>query len=136
MKQYYRCQGWGHTQTACGKQERCGECAGSHLTKDYRKEKVSCVNCGKAHKAWQRRCYNTFQAFLDDMKRKRINLVKRTQAARNVINTQPTPPTQTRFQLLTKRPRTQNTPEPSQEEKRGKGQPTNIELAAREPGQS
>ena len=51
MKQCYRCQGWGHTQTACGKQERCGECAGSHPIKDCLKERVSCVNCGKAHKA-------------------------------------------------------------------------------------
>ena len=52
MKQYYRYQGWGHTQTAYGKQERCRECAGSHPTKDCRKEKVSYINCGKAHKVW------------------------------------------------------------------------------------
>ena len=136
MKQCYRCQGWGHTQTACGKQERCGECAGSHPTKDCLKERVSCVNCGKAHKAWQRRVCSTFQAFLDDTKSKRINLVMRTAAARTVHNAPPAPQTQPTFNVPAKRPRTQNTPELTQEEKRGRGRPTNIELAARDRSQS
>ena len=121
MKQCYRCQGWGHTQTACGKQERCGECAGHHLMKDCTKERTSCVNCGKAHRAWQRRACSTFQAFLDDTKRRRIDLIMRTATARSTNNAQPSPQTQTTFQIPAKRPRTQNTPETTQEEKRGRG---------------
>src|SRR6266513_3503924 len=98
--------------------------------------KVSCVNCGKAHKAWQRRCCSTFQAFLDDTKSKRINLVMRTVAARTLHNAPPAPQTQPTYNGPAKRPRTQNTPELTQEEKRGRGRPTNIELAVRDCSQS
>ena len=34
----------GHTQSACGKSERCGECAGPHDTRRCPHERVSCVN--------------------------------------------------------------------------------------------
>ena len=60
----------------------------------------------------------------------------RTAAARTVHNAPPAPQTQPTFNIPAKRPRTQNTPELTQEEKRGRGRPTNIELAARDRSQS
>jgi len=62
IKQCFNCNQWGHTQSACGKQAKCGECAGSHQSKECPKERVSCVNCGRAHRAWQKkecRSYHT-----------------------------------------------------------------------------
>ena len=82
MKQCFKCYGWGHTQTACGRRERCGECAGNHPTKECTKERVSCVNCGKEHRAWQKKACGTFQAFLEETQRKRINLIVQTAAIR------------------------------------------------------
>lgn len=40
VKQCFNCQQWGHTQSACGKRARCGECASSHQTKECTKENV------------------------------------------------------------------------------------------------
>ncbi len=141
MKQCYRCQAWGHTQTACGKQERCGECAGNHPTKDCTKERVSCVNCGKAHRAWQKGQCSTFQAFLDETKRKRIDLVMQTAAVRSISKQPATqgPQTQATYHVPSKRPRAQDMPEQAhqtQGEKRGRGRPRNIEIAAKERSQS
>jgi len=60
----------------------------------------------------------------------------RTAAVRSTTNVQPSPQTQTTFQVPAKRPRTQNTTRMDQEEKRGRGRPTNIKLAGRERSQS
>jgi hypothetical protein len=136
MKQCFKCYGWGHTQTACGKQERCGECAGNHPTKECTKERVSCVNCGKGHRAWQKRLCGTFQVFLDETKRKRTELVMQTAAVRSMSTNNAQTVPQATFQVPAKRPRAQDTPEQTQGEKRGRGRPTNIEVAARERSQS
>jgi hypothetical protein len=92
MKRCFKCQGWGHTQGGCGKQERCGECAGNHTSRDCPKERILCVNCGKNHRAWQIRICSTFQAYLEETKKRRVEMVMRTAAARTAINTgQPGP---------------------------------------------
>lgn len=139
MKRCYKCQGWGHTQGGCGKQERCGECAGNHPLRECLKERVSCINCGKPHRAWQKRVCTTFQAYMDDTKKRRIEMVMRTAAVRNAINNSqpgPQPQPMALFKRPVKRPLTQYTSEQTQEEKRGRGRPSNIETAARDQSQS
>ena len=49
--QCFRCSGWGHTQAACKKHARCGQCAGPHQTAKCLKQSVSYVNCGKKYRA-------------------------------------------------------------------------------------
>ena len=50
----FKCNRWGHTQTAWASQTRCGHCAGPHNTKDCTQpKKSSCVNCGRRHKAFE-----------------------------------------------------------------------------------
>lgn len=60
IPQCKRCQGYGHTQKYCGRQEKCVKCIGNHLTKDCRnlKEitKPQCCNCGGTHPANYRGC--------------------------------------------------------------------------------
>ncbi|PYY19147.1 MAG: hypothetical protein DMG62_24905, partial [Acidobacteria bacterium] len=146
MKQCFKCYGWGHTQAACGKQERCGECAGQHPTRDCKKERVSCVNCGRGHRAWQKRACNTFQTFLEETKKKRINLVVQTAAVRNASTNDTQNPLLATLELPAsrKRPRVPSTQEREQERtqertqsaKKGKGRPTNIEVAGRDRSKS
>jgi hypothetical protein len=71
IKQCFRCQEWGHTQSACGKTSRCGQCAAPHTTRDCPKERVSCVNCGKKHRAWQRASCPTYQIYYNRIQAKR-----------------------------------------------------------------
>jgi hypothetical protein len=53
----YNCGLWGHTQSTCAKQARCGHCAGQHDTRNcHQPEKHSCSNCGGKHKQWDRTC--------------------------------------------------------------------------------
>lgn len=82
IKLCFRCNHWGHTQSACGKQVRCDECAEPHQTKDCMREKVSCVNCDQAHRAWQRANCRTFQAYLQTTQTKRAAAMQRTAAIR------------------------------------------------------
>jgi hypothetical protein len=86
----FNCSQWGHTQAACGKRARCGECAGPHQTRECQKERVSCCNCGKAHRAWQRRLCRTFQAYFEDIQPKRTMFFLQTAAIRNGGTPQPT----------------------------------------------
>ena len=61
VKRCFRCQQWGHTQSQCGRQARCGECADTYDTKDCPKDKgARCVNCGKEHRAWQKMACKTY----------------------------------------------------------------------------
>ena len=82
-KQCFRCNQWGHTQSACGKQENCGECAGAHATRNCPRKSVSCVNCGREHKSWQRKKCRTFQTYLQGVSSKRANLYARSASIRN-----------------------------------------------------
>jgi hypothetical protein len=137
MKQCFKCFGWGHTQAACGREERCGECAGNHPTKECSKERVSCVNCGKGHRAWQRRVCSTFQTFLDATKQKRIDLAIQTAAVRSASVAQsPTVPARPAVEMIAKRQRPQTQEEQTQTAKKGRGRPTNIEVASRDRSQS
>ena len=75
VRQCFKCQQWGHTQSACGREERCGWCADTHETKECPKDKgARCVNCGKEHKAWQRTACKTFQVYLEATRTRQAQL--------------------------------------------------------------
>jgi hypothetical protein len=83
IRQCFKCHQWGHTQGACGAQARCGECAGTHQTRDCPKERVSCTNCGRAHRAWQKAACRTFQAFRETIQARKTALQAYTAAIRH-----------------------------------------------------
>lgn len=78
VKQCFNCNQWGHTQALCRKEARCGECAGSHQTKDCPKKGVSCCNCGKSHRAWQKNACHTFQIYKNGVENFRKYLLEKT----------------------------------------------------------
>jgi hypothetical protein len=83
VRRCFRCQQWGHTQSGCGKEARCGICADAHDTKDCRKDKGDrCVNCGKGHRAWQKTVCNTYQVYLEATKTRRMELHRITATIR------------------------------------------------------
>lgn len=81
--QCFNCQHWGHTQKACGRKARCEQCAGDHATRDCPKERVSCANCGKRHRSWQRRECPSFRAYFEGIQRRRIALYTDASSIRN-----------------------------------------------------
>jgi len=75
----FKCNRWGHTQTACASQTRCGHCAGPHNTKDCTQpKKTSCVNCGRRHKAWNRRDCPIYKTVREEASRLRFSLILET----------------------------------------------------------
>ena len=75
----FKCNRWGHTQTACASQTRCGHCAGPHNTKDCtQSKKTSCVNCGRRHKAWNRRDCPIYRVVREEASRLRFSLILET----------------------------------------------------------
>ena len=77
-KQCYNCSQWGHTQASCGKAARCGECAGAHQTRDCPRKRVSCANCGKEHRSWQKAACRTYQVYKGSVEKARMELLSRT----------------------------------------------------------
>jgi hypothetical protein len=134
IKQCFNCQQWGHTQGACAKQARCGQCAGPHNTKDCLKERISCANCGKAHRSWQRSVCPAFQAYHTRVQGLRADALISTASIQNAgAPTAPTgrAPALTPVSFATrKRPQENAQPAP-----RRVGRPSYIEAAARDPTQ-
>lgn len=126
-KQCYRCCQWGHSQTACKKQARCGHCAGHHDTRDCPKTSVSCANCGRKHKAWQRRECKTYQTYRDGIDARKAVLYVQSATLRTTSGAQPAMQGDG-FQLVAgnKRPRL------SPPEKRGVGRPSFVTTASRD----
>jgi hypothetical protein len=138
VKQCFKCSQWGHTQSACGRQEKCGQCAGPHATRTCLKERISCVNCGRPHRAWQRKECQTFQAYLEGIQAKRANLFAQSASVRNEGYTQATLQSDG-FQIVQPRKRQrQETPTSSQipQPRKGPGRPTYIDIAGRDPQQA
>ena len=131
IAQCFNCQEWGHTQNACGKRVSCGRCAGDHQSEACQKEGVSCANCGKKHRAWQREQCPTFQAYSQGINRKRAILYAQTISIREARDQQAPQPEEGWSMTTRKRPR-QNSQEAS---KRGPGRPTYISQAARQADQ-
>lgn len=129
LKQCYHCGQWGHKQGACAKKAACMQCAGDHDTRSCREDNVCCVNCGKKHRAWQKKECSAFEKYRKDIQSMRMTLLVRSahirtgeaQTARPTLT--PTAPT------LRKRPQDQ----PSNPDTRRKvGRPTAAEQAARQ----
>jgi hypothetical protein len=140
VKQCYNCNQWGHTQAACGKQARCGECAGSHQSRECPKQRVSCCNCGRAHRAWQRGECRTYQAYFDGIQARRAALYAQTASIRQE-NTAQAMLTSDGFEIMTSRKRGRpESPSPSPgtaaPPKKGRGRPTALATAARSRTQS
>ena len=82
ITQCFKCQQWGHTQKACGKHARCAQCAGPHNITECPGERVSCSNCGKRHRVWQRRECPAFQAYYQGIQCKRTALYAQAHSIR------------------------------------------------------
>lgn len=137
--QCFNCQQWGHTQKACGRKARCGQCAGDHATRDCPKERISCANCGKRHRSWQRRECSSFRAYFEGIQRRRIALYTHASSMRNTGQWTPqssSASSQGSDVLLGPRKRTRVASPSHEERQRRAGRPTNIEQAARDPSQS
>jgi hypothetical protein len=140
--QCFNCQQWGHTQNACGKRTRCGQCAGDHSTRECLKERVSCINCGKQHRAWERHACPTFQAYYERIQARRANLYARTSSIRSAYDSQASSlrstPHSSQFgeswsTVSRKRGRAIS---PAQDDtQRRVGRPTYLEQAGRDPAQ-
>src|SRR4051794_13619653 len=63
-------------------------CAGTHDTSRCPKERVSCVNCRKTHKAWQKEVCKTFHSYLEGIQAKRMALLTQTLHIRNARGVQ------------------------------------------------
>lgn len=138
IQQCFRCNQWGHTQGICAKKAKCGQCAGDHDTDKCPKERVSCVNCGKAHRAWQRRECKTFQAYYTGIQNRRIALY--TQATRMRSAAPQRAPAIQDFPSMgwttVGRKRTRGASPAPEDTQRRQGRPSHIEQAARASGQS
>jgi hypothetical protein len=55
------------------------------------KQRVSCCNCGKGHRAWQKAQGKTFQAYWEDIQAKRVRLVAETAVIRRTESSQNVP---------------------------------------------
>jgi hypothetical protein len=134
VKQCFKCCSWGHTQNACGKQARCGQCAGAHDTAECSGDRVSCTNCGKEHRAWQRKECRTFQVYLEDIQATRMALLEQTTRVRKTGVTLAPQDSIGGFTLVTKkRPRAESPPSASG---RTVGRPPFTATALQDPMQS
>jgi len=137
VRQCFNCGQWGHTQSACGKTAKCSICADTHQTMDCPKKRVSCVNCGQAHKAWQKAVCKTFKSFLATCQEKRVALAARTAAIRSRFATTTQLPQQSDgFRVVQPRKRGRSPGIASAPTKRGPGRPRGISTAAQDPSQA
>ncbi|KAG7171036.1 Nucleic-acid-binding protein from mobile element jockey-like 4 [Homarus americanus] len=103
----YKCQKFGHHQSRCHKNVRCGICSQSHMTemciqkhKDGTITTAKCPNCGKKHHAWSTSCPERRErmqvAMAKVQPQNRIEAPHSTfvwgQQRQNTVNPTPTPP--------------------------------------------
>jgi hypothetical protein len=134
--QCFKCQQWGHTQMACSKPARCALCAGPHASRDCPKERTSCANCGKGHKAWQRRECQAFQTYHETIQRRRVAMLAqstRTRIAGKATTGPQELATEGWTRIARKKPREDS---PKGDSQRRIGRPTHIEQAAKDPAQA
>ena len=121
---------------ACSKPARCARCAGPHASRDCPRERISCANCGRAHRAWQRRECQTFQTYHETIQRRRVAMLAQSTRIRTAgqTATKPQEPSAEGWTMITrKRPREDS---PRGESQRRIGRPTHIEQAAKDPAQA
>jgi len=139
VAQCFKCQQWGHTQSACGKQAKCGQCAGSHSTRECEKQTISCVNCGKGHRAWQRRECPTFGAYFQGIQSRRVALYAqavsmRAESPQSSGRTSPASQSQAGWTVMARKRQRGQSPNIDDTQRRI-GRPTHIEQASRDPAQ-
>ena len=128
----FKCQQWGHTQNAYRKPARCEQCVGQHPTQECAGERASYANCGKKHRAWEKRDCPTFEVYRQRVHQKRIALFAQSAHIRSAALAPPAP-LDNWTQVSRKRP------SPSalaDDTKRRPDRPTNVEQASRHPGQA
>ena len=133
----FNCSAWGHTQSACGKMARCGQCAGAHQTRECTHTHISCVNCGRPHRAWQKQECRTYKSYAEGLIAKRMKAYAATAAIRG-SNAGETParPHHDGFQLVVSKKRSRSPASSAIGSSRKLGRPTHIEVAARDPLQA
>src|SRR5947207_1775552 len=102
------------------------------------RERVSCVNCRRPHRAWQWKDCRTFQIYLKGIQAKRVNLLAQSMLICNEGQTQATLQSDG-FQIIQpKKRQKQETPTSSQipQPKKGPGRPTYIDVAGHDPQQA
>lgn len=136
--QCFKCQAYGHISTHCKREARCGECAGSHNTKECNKAEAvkKCANCRKDHTSWNKNCHIRQQAHQRAINAKLSTPGLYEQGRKSPVEDTDGPP---QFQFQTRKtanPRKRGrpsdgtpdgTPEPA--ERRRPGRPTNFERA-------
>jgi hypothetical protein len=141
VKQCFNCGQWGHTQSACGRDSKCSQCAGSHPTKECPTERVACINCGKKHRAWQRASCPTFQAYYSGIQARRVDLHRDSNSIRNAAYSQPSLQSDG-FTIVQGKKRARQvtpsgtTPTPTPPPKKGPGRPRKLSEASRHPQQT
>jgi hypothetical protein len=135
ITQCFKCCDWGHTSVVCGKQAKCGQCAGQHSTRDCKQESTSCANCGQRHRAWERFKCQAFKAYFTAIQTRKYTLYSQ----RSSRSPAPSPPPLSQGGspegwsiIARKRPRDISPPAESQ---RRPGRPKYTEQAARDPSQ-
>ena len=139
ITQCFRCQQWGHRQSACAKQVKCGFCAGQHQTRECKKERPSCANCGKGHTAWHKSECIVFGTYIQRIQEKRIELLTQSYSIRTAGGSQSGTQQYQPFEFPAmaanehsrKRPRAIS---PTQVSRRA-GRPTHIEQAGKDTAQ-
>ena len=102
--QCYKCQQWGHTQAACVKPARCGNCAGPHNTRDCPGERISCANCGDGHKTWNLDRCRAYQRYHEAIQRRRAEAQIQATRIRDAGDKHTTGP-EGNWTIVRKRPR-------------------------------
>ena len=74
-KQCFNCSQWGHTQVSSG---RTSKCTGAHQTRDSPRKRVSCANCGREYRSWQKEACWTYYAYKESVEKARIELSSST----------------------------------------------------------
>jgi len=129
----FRCNSWGHTQSACGRDPRCDKYAGKHQTRECDQITISCVNCGRGHYAWQKASCRTYKAYSESLLTKRATIhtatlaIRQQNAGRKTVTTQPDG-----FTIIQSKKRGLSPPAPSSQPARKVGRPTHLATAARE----
>ncbi|KAG7164302.1 Nucleic-acid-binding protein from mobile element jockey-like 2 [Homarus americanus] len=103
----YKCQKFGHHQSRCHKNVRCGICSQSHMTemciqkyKDGTTTTAKCPNCGKKHHTWSTSCPERRERMKVAMAKVQPQYRTRApqstfvwgQQRQNTVNPTPTPP--------------------------------------------
>lgn len=81
----FRCQGYGHMRTSCREVAMCGRCAQEEHAPALCTSGIKCLNCGKAHVSWSKKC-RSYIAEYEVQKIKVYEKVSFAEAKRIFIN--------------------------------------------------